>query len=260
MSLIMGIVNVTPDSFSDGGNFYSKEAAIQHALQLLDDGADIIDVGGESTRPGAEPVSQEQELERVIPVISEIKDRRPEAVVSVDTRKSEVARRAVEAGATIVNDVSAGRYDPEMLATVASLQAPYILMHMKGEPQTMQENPEYDDVVRDVAMFLQERVNTARAAGIKVVYVDPGIGFGKTVEHNLALLRNLQQFSSIAPLVLGVSRKRFLGTIFNIEEASQRDLSTALVHALLISKPIHLLRVHNVALISQLRKLHEALI
>lgn len=249
---IMGIVNVTPDSFSDGGLFYDRQSAIDHALALIDQGADILDVGGESTRPGAEPVAIDVELERVVPVIEGIRARNSEVVISVDTMKAGVANASVAAGASIVNDVTAGRCDSEMLPTVAKCNVPFIAMHMQGAPRTMQHAPAYDDVVADVRAFLLERVEAAHAAGIGQVYVDVGIGFGKSLQHNLALLQNLNAFENIgAGQLLGISRKRFLGALTGIDTPEERDALTALAHALLITANVSIVRVHNVAMVKR---------
>lgn len=237
----------------------SHEAAVEHALLLVEQGADILDIGGESTRPGASPVPADQEYERVIPVIEGIRRNNHHVPISIDTSKAIVAQDALVAGATMVNDVTAARHDPMMFRVVADHKVPLILMHMQGEPRTMQENPQYGDVVAEVADFLQQRVNLAHAAGVAEVYVDPGIGFGKTVEHNLDLLRSLNTFADIGPVVLGVSRKRFLGAITGIEQAVDRDNATALLHALLLPKGASVVRVHNVQKIAQLRSLSTAL-
>lgn len=256
---IMGVVNVTPDSFSDGGRFTSRREAVDHALMMIDEGADVIDVGGESTRPGALPVDVEIELERVVPVIEEIRSIHPTIDISVDTSKAMVANEAVAAGATMINDVTAGLGDSLMFLAAASLKVPFVVMHMQGTPRVMQEAPAYTDVVTEVYDMLRERVLLAREAGIKEVWVDVGIGFGKTLDHNLALLRNLSTFNELGPQVVGISRKRFLGAITGIEEAEQRDVATALMHALLLSHNVRMIRVHNVKLVAELRKLYEAL-
>ncbi len=202
----MGIVNVTPDSFSDGGDFYDHEAAIAHGCRLLVEGADLLDIGGESTRPGAAPVDADEERRRVIPVVEALAER---ATVSIDTTKPEVARAALEAGATIVNDVSASLGD-----VAAELGAGWIAMHMQGDPRTMQTDPSYDDIVRDVLDFLVARADAASDAGISQVWIDPGIGFGKTRDHNLSLLKHLDQFvASGFPVAVGTSRKSFLGSL-----------------------------------------------
>lgn len=254
--LIMGVLNVTPDSFSDGGRFDVLDAAVQHALELRRQGADWIDVGGESTRPGATPVPADLECARVLPVIRDIIAADAGVKISVDTSKAIVAQQALEAGAHMINDVTAGRHDARMFDVVASSGAPIVLMHMQGEPRTMQQNPQYGNVVHEVVDMLGERVEAARAAGITTVYVDPGIGFGKTLEHNLDLLHNLDRFASIGDgVVLGVSRKRFIGEITGVQTPDERDVSTAFVHALLWTMPVVMIRVHNVALHAQLRTL-----
>ena len=252
---VMGIVNVTPDSFSDGGQFASAAQAVEHALRLVEQGAHILDVGGESTRPGAEPVSAQDELGRVIPVIEGIRQRNADIHISIDTTKAPVARAAVAAGATMVNDVSAGRFDAEMLDTVAELGVPYVAMHMQGAPRTMQNDPHYNDVVAEVKDFLLARVASAHNAGIKEVYVDVGIGFGKSIAHNLALLHHLSEFSSIGSgQLLGISRKRFIGTLAGIDRPEDRDGATALLHAVLLPAKVSIVRVHDVNRITELRK------
>ncbi len=257
---IMGIVNVTPDSFSDGGLYLEPEAAVEHALALIEQGADILDVGGESTRPGAEPVPLDEELRRVIPVIEGIRRHNREIPISIDTTKAEVAAAAVAAGATLVNDISALRFDPRMGEVVAAHGVPVILMHMQGTPRTMQRAPFYRDVVAEVKAFLRERIAYARSLGIREIIADVGIGFGKTVEHNWELLRRHREFQELGvPLLLGISRKSFLGKTLGIEDPRQRDCATALVHALLLDAGVAIVRVHNVALLAQLRRLWECL-
>lgn len=257
--LIMGVVNVTPDSFSDGGKLSTTQQAVTYAMQLVGHGADVLDIGGESTRPGAQPVDVAAELQRVIPVIEGIRRVDANIPISIDTMKAEVAQAAVEAGATMVNDVSAGTHDAQMFAVVAAARVPMILMHMQGEPRTMQQSPTYSNVVEDVAAYLEARVTAALDAGVRDVFVDPGIGFGKTLEHNLELLRNLDVFAKSAPVVLGISRKRFLGALTGIDTAGQRDVPTALMHALLLHQPVTMIRVHHVQLLRQLRTIWEAL-
>ncbi len=211
--LLMGILNVTPDSFSDGGRFYDRERAIAHGLALAQAGADIIDVGGESTRPGAQPLAAAEELERVLPVISALR-RECSALISVDTRKSIVAERALAAGAQIVNDISALTADERMVAVVREFRAGAILMHMRGEPRTMQDHPVYEDVVREVRAYLQARLDDLEQQGIAraALAIDPGFGFGKTARHNISLLADLEALQACQrPVVVGVSRKRFLG-------------------------------------------------
>lgn len=257
---IVGIVNVTPDSFSDGGRYYEPSAAIAHARMLIEEGAEILDIGGESTRPGAEPVNAVEELRRVLPVIEGIRREHPTIPISIDTTKAVVARAALDAGATMINDISAGRFDSAMLPLAAERQVPIVLMHMQGTPQTMQHNPTYNDVVEEVFEFLRARIAAARSCGVVTVIADVGIGFGKTLEHNVALLQNLSRFRALrVPLYLGLSRKRLLGALTGIENPLERDVPTAMTHALLLNVPIEYIRVHNVRYIVQLRALWRAL-
>jgi len=247
--VLVGILNVTPDSFSDGGDFFDPESAARRAAVMLDEGAAIIDVGGESTRPGSDPVSQEEEIQRVIPVIERILAVRPEAVISIDTYRAETAAAALEAGARLVNDVTALRGDPRMASVVAEAGCPVVLMHMKGEPKTMQEEPRYEDVVREVRDFLAQRAEVAVAAGLRPenVIVDPGIGFGKNLEHNLALLRDLDALVDLGfPVLVGASRKRFIGTITGVEEARERVFGTVATTVLAYQKGAKYFRVHDV--------------
>ncbi|HEX5251783.1 MAG TPA: dihydropteroate synthase [Gaiellales bacterium] len=244
---VMGVVNVTPDSFSDGGAFLDPAAAIAHGLQLAAEGADVLDVGGESTRPGSDPVPLEVELERVLPVIDGLA-RQTEVPISIDTVKAEVAEQAIRAGAALVNDVTALRHDPAMAEVVAAAGVPLCLMHMLGEPKTMQDDPHYDDVVADVSAFLTERVAFARASGIDPdqVCIDPGIGFGKTIDHNLTLLRHLDRIAAIGPPVLvGASRKSFLGALTG-QPLEGRDVATVAVNLAAVRRGAWMLRVHAV--------------
>lgn len=221
---LMGVVNVTPDSFSDGGLFLDAQAAVGHGCELVEQGAGILDIGGESTRPGAEPVGEAEELRRVLPVIEGLADAGSDVQISIDTSKAAVARAALTAGATLVNDVSAFRADPEMAGVVAASGVDCCLMHMLGEPRTMQRDPRYEDVVDDVKAFLEERLRFAVEAGVaeERVLLDPGIGFGKTLRHNLELLRRLRELTSLGrPLVIGTSRKSFLGRL--IADARGRE-------------------------------------
>ncbi len=246
---LFGILNVTPDSFSDGGDFLDPEAAARHAEVLLDEGADVIDVGGESTRPGSDPVSEEEELRRVVPVVRKILEARPGAVVSVDTYRVRTAEAALEAGARIINDVTALRGDRRMAALVAEAGCPVVLMHMLGEPKTMQREPHYDDVTREVRHFLEERAEHASAAGVvqENIILDPGIGFGKTLEHNLTLLARLGEIVSLGPpVLLGASRKRFLGSITGSEDAKDRLFGTVATTILGYERGATLFRVHDV--------------
>jgi dihydropteroate synthase len=247
--VVVGILNVTPDSFSDGGEFLGPAAAASHAAAMLGEGAEIVDVGGESTRPGSDPVPQDEEIRRVVPAIERILAARPEALISVDTYRSETAAEALAAGARLVNDVTALRGDPRMASVVAEAGCPVILMHMQGEPKTMQREPRYTDVVREVRGFLARRAESAVAAGVRPedVIVDPGIGFGKNLEHNLALLRNLDAVVDLGfPVLVGASRKRFIGSITGVEEAAERVFGTVATTVLAYEKGATLFRVHDV--------------
>ena len=247
-ALIMGVLNVTPDSFSDGGEFFGREKAVEHGVEMANDGAEIIDVGGESTRPGAERVLADEELVRVIPVIEKL-SRKIDAFISIDTAKSVVARAALEAGASIINDVTGGRGDSAMFALAAEKKAALIIMHMQGTPQTMQIDPTYNDVAGDVADFFRQQYARALKCRIDPMTIafDPGIGFGKTVEHNLELLANLPRLRIHArPLVIGVSRKAFLGRISGTEKMSDRVAPTIALTSLLRERGAHVLRVHDV--------------
>jgi dihydropteroate synthase len=246
--VIMGILNVTPDSFSDGGNYIDAEAAVAHALQMVEEGAEIIDVGGESTRPGAAEVSSDEEIRRVVPVIRMLRER-SETAISVDTSKAGVARAALEAGAEIINDVTALTGDPDMAAVATESKAGVVLMHMQGTPRNMQKDPHYEDVVLEVKEYLASRFVTARKAGIEEerIAIDPGIGFGKTPEHNWALIRELGAFAqSGRPVLLGVSRKSLLKDIAG-DDMSRRDAATAALTALGHSKGARIFRVHEIA-------------
>jgi dihydropteroate synthase len=246
--LVMGIINVTPDSFSDGGAFLDADRAVDHAMKLAEDGADILDIGGESTRPGAEPVPLEEELKRIVPVVEAVV-RHISVPVSVDTMKADVARRCLEAGAAIINDV-AGFRDPEMIRVAADHQAGVVVMHMQGNPRTMQINPQYEDVVREVGDFFEERVRVLGQAGIpaEAVCLDPGIGFGKTHDHTLELLANLGAFTRLGrPICLGVSRKGFIGIICGRARHDRLAGSLAIASFAAARGEAHVLRVHDVA-------------
>lgn len=260
-TLIMGIVNVTPDSFSDGGRFLGAGDAVKHALAMALDGADILDVGGESTRPGADEVAPDEELGRVLPVIEGIHAQAPEVVISIDTRRAAVAREALAAGASIVNDVTAAA-DPAMLPLVAETRAGLVLMHMQGEPRTMQEDPTYGDVVAEVRDFLAARLGATSAAGIgrDRLCVDPGIGFGKTLEHNLELLRHVASFRELrVPLLVGASRKRFIGQLTGVDDPALRLEGTAGAAAWCASQGVDVLRVHDVKEMTQVVRVVDAI-
>ena len=261
-TLIMGIVNVTPDSFSDGGQYLDPSRALEHALHLADEGADILDIGGESTRPHATPVAEAEELRRVLPVIREVHHARKGLIISIDTMKPGVARQAVEAGAAVINDVAANRTDAEMWNVVRETGAAYVLMHMQGTPQTMQQNPHYDDVVEDVAKFYETRLSQLQASGVspEQVILDPGIGFGKTCEHNLELLAGLVHFKRYQrPVLVGASRKGFVGQVTGVKEAAERlpgSLACAMVAA---EAGAQIIRTHDVAATRQALRMMEAI-
>jgi dihydropteroate synthase len=245
--LVMGIVNVTPDSFSDGGLFLDADVAIAHGRELSAEGAQILDIGGESTRPGAEPVGADEEIRRVIPVIEALS--REDVRISIDTTKASVAKRALDAGATIVNDVAAFRFDPEIASVTAEAGATCVLMHMLGEPRTMQRDPHYDEVVSDVKAFLEDRLAFATREGIpeERIWLDPGIGFGKTVEHNLELIARLDEIVAIGrPVVFGASRKSFLGKLTG-RQVDERLAGTIASNIIAYERGARVFRVHDVA-------------
>ena len=245
--VIMGVINVTPDSFSDGGNFTAVSAAVDHGLRLVDEGAEILDIGGESTRPGAAPVTAEEELRRVLPVIEGLAAKTG-AAMSIDTSKASVARAAVAAGAEIINDVTALQGDDDMARVAAESGCAVVLMHMRGTPRTMQQDPHYDDVVAEVSAHLAQRVDAARAAGIVAdrIAIDPGIGFGKTVEHNLQLIAGLGSFAALGhSVLLGVSRKSFLATAAQCQNVEDRDVPTAVLTAEGFRLGARIFRVHD---------------
>ena len=259
-TIVMGIVNTTPDSFTDGGRFLDADAAGAHALRLASEGAEILDIGGESTRPGSANVSEQEELDRVIPVIERLA-KRPELVLSIDTQKPSVAREALAAGASIVNDIAANRSDAEMWQVVAEAGAGYVCMHMQGTPQTMQAKPEYDDVTVEVCVFFRERLDLLSSHGVTTdqVALDPGIGFGKTLEHNIKLLRDLKKFNLVErPMLVGASRKSFIEKLLGapIDERLPASLACAAWAAIQGSQ---IIRVHDVAETIQAVRMAEAL-
>jgi len=244
---VMGVINVTPDSFSDGGQFFEKERAVEQALQLASDGADLIDIGGESTRPYSKGISADEEMSRVIPVIEALK-KELGVPISIDTLKAQVAREALRWGASMVNDISALRSDPEMASVVAETGVPVILMHMKGTPADMQVNPTYDDVAAEIIGFLRKAMDQAVSRGVRRdrIIVDPGIGFGKTSDHNLEIIRGLGRFQCLeAPILVGSSRKAFIGRIVE-KKVHERDTGTMATVAAAVMNGAHLVRVHNV--------------
>ncbi|MCS6919802.1 MAG: dihydropteroate synthase [Fimbriimonadales bacterium] len=248
-TLVMGVLNATPDSFYDGGRYPTVDAALARAEQMLAEGADILDIGGESTRPGAAPVPEEEEIQRVIPLIEAIAERFPHAPLSIDTTKSRVAQLALQAGACIVNDISGATYDPRILEVAAQAGAPVVLMHIQGTPQTMQRNPTYGDVVEEVKATLLAHAQRASDAGIPFqhIWLDPGIGFGKTLEHNIELLRNLHELASVCFCVLvGTSRKSFIGHILGGLPPEERLEGTLATLALAVAWGADIVRVHDV--------------
>jgi len=259
---IMGILNITPDSFSDGGLFAGHDAAVDHARSMASRGADIIDIGGESTRPGAEPLTEEEELRRILPVIECVARELP-VPLSVDTYKAGVARKALAAGASIVNDISGLRFSSDMARVVADHDAAVILMHIKGTPRNMQANPEYGDVVGEITDYLEESAAIAHKAGVGKdrILIDPGIGFGKTVRHNLEIIDRLEEFRALGfPIVIGTSRKRFIGTVLNIAEPKDRVEGTAATVALAIQRGAHIVRVHDVGYMAKVARMTDAIV
>jgi len=261
-TLVMGVVNVTPDSFSDGAMFASVDDAVAHGARLVDEGADVVDVGGESTRPGSDPIEADEEILRVVPVIEGLAKARPGTPISVDTRKPEVARAALDAGASVVNDIAGGR-NSALLETVSRTGAGVVLMHMLGEPKTMQHDPRYDDVVAEVHEFLRERIEAAVFAGIpeERVCIDPGIGFGKTVEHNLALLRAVPALRMLgAAVMVGASRKGFIGTLTGVKDPAARLEGSLAVAVLAAAHGADLVRVHDVEATVRALKVADAVV
>jgi dihydropteroate synthase len=260
---IMGILNVTPDSFSDGGKFYSIDSALKQVEKMLEQGADFIDVGGESTRPGAEAVSVDEELKRVIPVIEEVTKRFEDVIISIDTYKAKVAKQAIDAGALIVNDISGLKFDSQMASVVSSCNVPVILMHIKGTPKNMQKNPVYNNLLNEIFDFFQDSLKILENADgdISNVIIDPGIGFGKTFEHNIEILKRLKEFSSLGlPILIGASRKSFLGTILNTQNPEERILGSLSVAAISALRGAKILRVHDVKETYEVLQVADALI
>lgn len=259
-TLIMGILNVTPDSFADGGRFFKLTDAVTHAKQMAADGADLIDIGGESTRPGAEPVPVDEELRRVIPVIKAIRQEL-DIPISIDAYKAEVAEQALEAGANLVNDISALRFDEQMKEVVAKYKVPVVLMHMRGTPKTMQQNPTYKDVVKEIMAFLRERIEAAASAGIarENIIVDPGIGFGKLGWHNLEILRRLAEFRALGcPILVGTSRKAFIGQILKTEVSERLEGTIASV-IISVMHGADIVRVHDVKEVKRAVEIADAI-
>ncbi len=260
-TLVMGVLNVTPDSFFDGGRYFDRQAAVARGLELAAEGADIIDIGGESTRPGAEPVPLEVELERVVPVVAELA-RRTGAIISIDTYKAEVARRALDAGAAVINDVSGLEFDPEMAQVAAESRAALIIMHMRGAPQTMQQLPPSADILGEVLSGLELARRKAEEAGVRgeKIVLDPGLGFGKNAEENLLLLNRLERLAVLdRPLAVGPSRKSFIGKVLGLP-VEERLLGTAAAVAVAILRGAHIVRVHDVAAMRQVAAVADAVL
>ena len=258
---LMGVLNITPDSFSDGGDYNNLDAALDRAQALVNGGATLLDIGGQSTRPGATPISPEAELERVIPIIKTIR-KSLNVPISVDTTRAMIAQQAIRAGADLVNDISGGTFDPEMLSTVAELEVPMILMHIRGTPETMQQLTDYDDLVGEIRQVLSERIVAAEKAGIarSRLIIDPGIGFGKTYDQNLELLQQLHQFQSLGvPLLVGTSRKSFIGKIINQDDPKQRVWGTAATCCAAIAQGADILRVHDLPEMWEVSRVADAI-
>ena len=260
--MVMGIVNVTPDSFSDGGRYFDVDHAVDHGRELIREGAAILDVGGESTRPGAEPVSEVEELRRVLPVIRALRAE-SDVLISIDTFKATVAEAALDAGADIINDVSGLTHDPRMVEVAARSSAGIVLMHMKGEPRTMQVNPHYDDVVREVQQFFRDRLENLTSSGIapERIVLDPGIGFGKALEHNLALLRSLRELAvNDRPVLLGVSRKSMIGKLVGSDRMEDRAWPTVALTSYARERGVRIVRVHEVKANADAMRMTEAIL
>lgn len=257
---IMGILNATPDSFSDGGKYLSLDSAVDHALEMINDGADIIDVGGESTRPGSDQVTLEEELNRTIPLIKKIKSLRKDILISIDTTKSEVAEQALDNGATIINDISGLTFDESMIDVAKRYNSAVVIMHIKGNPKTMQQNPFYDDVVKEVYDYLEFQCNKAINNGVNKIIIDPGIGFGKRIDDNFKLISELDKFKSIGyPIMMGLSRKSFIGKTLNLD-TDERDVATVILEAISVLKSAKIIRTHNVKYCNQMVKLVNKII
>jgi dihydropteroate synthase len=257
---IMGILNVTPDSFSDGGRFFNPASATSRGIQMAEEGADIIDIGGESTRPGSEPLSIEEELRRTIPIVGTLA-KRIDVPISIDTYKSEVAKMALDAGASIVNDISGLRFDPGMAKVVAGYKVPVVVMHIKGSPKDMQKNPVYEALIPEIVDYFRERIRSATESGIPKdkIIIDPGIGFGKTSEHNIEIINKLDEFTLLEkPVLIGPSRKAFLGKMLGDAPAGERLEATAAAVSISIMKGANLVRVHDVKEMVRVAKVADA--
>lgn len=243
---VMGILNITPDSFFDGGKLKTNKDILQQAEKMLQEGADFLDVGGMSTRPGATEITITEELNRVVPVVKLLQQHFPEAILSIDTYRSAIAKKAIEAGAHLVNDISAGTFDTDMLPTVAALKVPYIMMHIQGTPQTMQQNPQYENVTNEVMQFFTQQIQLAQQAGIEQLIIDVGFGFGKSLQHNYELLKNLPSFTNLnLPLLVGISRKSMINKVLHIT-AKEALNGTIVLHTIALLNGANILRVHDV--------------
>ncbi|MFC2111483.1 dihydropteroate synthase [Bacteroidota bacterium] len=253
--LLMGILNITPDSFYDGGNYIEEENWISQTRKMLSEGADIIDIGAVSTRPGSIDISEEEELQRLIPVIQSLKKEFPDIIISVDTYRSNVARQVVKEGASIINDISAGTFDEQMIQTIVELNVPYIIMHIKGTPENMQQNPVYEDIIKEIILFLSIQINKCKKAGINDLIIDPGFGFGKTVEHNYQILKNLEMFKIFElPILVGISRKSMINKILEIKPNDALNGTTSL-NTIALMKGADILRVHDLKQASETIKI-----
>lgn len=258
--LLMGILNITPDSFSDGGKYFNRSSAVKKALEMVKEGADIIDIGGESTRPGSDPVSAAEESERIIPVIDELLSHNPDIIISVDTYKSAVARLALQKGAKIINDISSFTFDPEMADVCSEYNATVILMHIQGTPKTMQQNPQYEELISDIYNFLYTQTEIALSKGIQNIIIDPGIGFGKNVKDNFKILKRLNDFRSLGyPILIGLSRKSFIGKTLELG-IEERDLPSSILETVSILNSARIIRTHNVRNGKQIIKLLSEII
>ena len=258
-TLVMGILNVTPDSFSDGGLFYNTDEAVSHAHQLIENGIDIIDIGGESTRPGAKKISEDEEIQRIIPVVKQIRELSSEIIISIDTTKSMVAQKAIQSGANIINDISGFSFDNKMIDVIRESKVPVIIMHMQGDPSNMQNNPVYNDLIIDISSFFKSKIKLAKDAGIKKkqIILDPGIGFGKTVGDNFQLINQLNEFCKLGfPVMIGPSRKSFIGTTLNLP-VDDRLEGTAAAVAVGVMNGARIVRVHDVKEIKRVVKIVE---
>ncbi|MDT3738397.1 MAG: dihydropteroate synthase [Candidatus Kapabacteria bacterium] len=257
---VVGILNVTPDSFSDGGEHYQGDKAVDFALKMIDHGADIIDIGGESTKPGAESIDTETEIQRVIPVIKKIKNIQPQIKISVDTTKYEVARTALDLGCNMINDVSCLRKQPRLAELAGQYDVPIILMHSRENPKTMQQSPHYNNLWDELLGELRTSIESAKKSGATKIIADPGIGFAKSFENNLEILKNFDRLYQLnVPLLLGLSRKSFIGKMLGIDVPSERDFATVIIHSLLLKYKIEYIRVHNTGMTRQLKMICEAL-